>query len=195
MLGGAGLQLGREVKILERREDLSLLSLYYFKLGFIADPHRQAKSSHTLFLVAPGPAGLARVAVSTWPGALFFQELLVWRCPTPHPWEEQNLPMDQRFLIAVWRSLMVLWSGAAAAAAVFGDLGFGEEEESLILVRNILIASYCFVVVAVRCALASVSWKRVRPLFVAASDILSRWPSRAWREKSPVSAVAVANAS
>ena len=55
MLGGAGLQLGREVKILERREELSLDD---FKLGVRADPRRQAKSSQPLFLVAPGPAGL-----------------------------------------------------------------------------------------------------------------------------------------
>ena len=120
----------------DRREGLSLLSLYDFKLGFRADPHRQSKSSHPLFLVAPGTAGLARVAVSTWPGALFLQVPLVWRCPTPHPWEEQNPPMDQRFLIAVWRSLMILWSGAAAPTPVPGDLGFGEEEESLISVSN-----------------------------------------------------------
>ena len=65
MLGGAGLQLGREVKILERIDELSLLSLYHFNLGFRADPYRQAKSSHPLFLVAPGPAGLPQLAVST----------------------------------------------------------------------------------------------------------------------------------
>ena len=60
MIGGVGLQLGREVKVLLRIEDLSLLSLEFIKLVFKADPHRQAKSSHPLFLVAPGPAGLAR---------------------------------------------------------------------------------------------------------------------------------------
>ena len=136
IIGGAWIQLGREVKILERREELSLLSLYNFKLSFRADPYRQSKSSHPLFLVAPGPAGLDRVAVSTWPGALFLQVPLVWRCPTPHLWEEQNPPMNQRFLIAVWRSLMVLWSGVAALTPVPGDLGFGEEEKSLISVSN-----------------------------------------------------------
>ena len=47
---------------------------------------------------------------------------------------------------------------------------------------------------AVRRVLASVSWKRVRPLFVAALTILSRWPLRAWREKSLVGMVAVADA-
>ena len=47
--------------------------------------------------------------------------------------------------------------------------------------------------VAVRRALASVSWKRVRPLFVAAFTILLRWPSRAWRAKSSVGVVAVAD--
>ena len=65
MLGGAGLQLGREVKVLKRREELSLISLDFIKLGFKADPHRQAKSSQPLFLVAPEPAGLSRVALST----------------------------------------------------------------------------------------------------------------------------------
>ena len=64
-LWGAGLQLGREVKLLLRREYLSLLSLEFIKLVFKADPHRQAKSSQPLFLVALGPAGFARVAVST----------------------------------------------------------------------------------------------------------------------------------
>ena len=89
---------------------------------------------------------------------------------------------------------MVLWSGEAAPAPVLGDLVFGEEEESLILVINFLIASYCFVVVTMRRALVSVSWKRVRPLFVATSAILSMWPSRDWREKSLVGVVAVADA-
>ena len=56
MLGGAGLQLGREVKVLLRREDLSLISSECIKLVFKADSHRQAKSSQPLFRVAPGPA-------------------------------------------------------------------------------------------------------------------------------------------
>ena len=55
MIGGLGLQLGGEVKILGRREELSLED---FKLGFRADPHHQAKSSQPLFLVALGPASL-----------------------------------------------------------------------------------------------------------------------------------------
>ena len=62
--------------------------------------------------------------------------------------------MDQRFLIAVWRSLRVLWSGVVAPALVLGDLVLGEEEESLILVSNLLIALYFFEVVVVRHALA-----------------------------------------
>ena len=93
--------------------------------------------------MAPGRAGLPQVVVSTWPGALFLQELLVWRIPTPHPWEEQNPPMDQRFLIAVCRSLMVLW--LVAAAPVLGDLVFGEvfveEKEILISVSSFLTES------------------------------------------------------
>ena len=79
--------------------------------------------------------------------------------------------MDQRFLIAVWRSLRVFWSVVAAPAPVLGDLGLGEEEESLISLSNFLMASYFFEVVAVRRALASVSWKSVRPLLVASSAI------------------------
>ena len=89
---------------------------------------------------------------------------------------------------------MVLWSGVAAPAPVLGDLVLGGEEESLILVSSFLVASYCFEVMAVRRALASVIWNRVRPLFVAAFAILSRWSSRAWREKSPVGVVEVAEA-
>ena len=57
-LGGAGLQLGREVKVLLSREVLTLLFLEIIKLVFRADPRRQEKSSQPWFLVAPGPAGL-----------------------------------------------------------------------------------------------------------------------------------------
>ena len=46
---------------------------------------------------------------------------------------------------------------------------------------------------AFRRALALVSWKKVRLLFVAESAILLRWPSRAWMAKSPGVIVAVAN--
>ena len=155
-LVGAGLQLGGEVKVLLNREVLTLLILEIIKLVPRADPRRQVKSSQPWFLVAPGPAGLARVAVSTCPGALFLQDLLEWRWPTPHPWEEQNLPMEQRFFIAAWRSLRVFWS-LVAPAPVLGDLGLGEEEESYIFVSNFLMASYCLEVVAVRCAFSSVS--------------------------------------
>ena len=65
MLGGEGLQLGREVKVLLRREELSLLSLEFIKLVFKAYPHRQVNLSQPLFLVAPGPDELAQVEVST----------------------------------------------------------------------------------------------------------------------------------
>ena len=51
---------------------------------------------------------------------------------------------------------MVLWWVVAAPAPVLGDLVLGEEEESLIPVSNFLMASYCFEVVDVRRALASV---------------------------------------
>ena len=192
-LGGADLQLGREVKVLLSREDLSLLFLEIIKLVFKADPHRQAKLSQPFFLVAPGPARLAWVAVSTCPGALFLQELLEWRWLTPHLWEEQNPPMFRRFFISAGLSSRVVWS-LVAPAPVLGDLGLGEEEESFISVSNFLMASYCFEVMAVRRELASVSWKSVRPLLVAASAILSRSPSRAWRAKSPAGVVAVADA-
>jgi hypothetical protein len=52
-----------------------------------AVPPRQAdrKSSHPLLRVAPGPWGLARVALSTWPGLLPLQLALVWSGPTPQP--------------------------------------------------------------------------------------------------------------
>ena len=59
-------------------------------------------------------------------------------------------------------------------APVLGDLGLGEEEESFISVSNFLMASYCFEVMAVRRALALVSWKSVRPLLVTALAIRSR---------------------
>ena len=75
-LGGVVQQLGREVKILLSREELSLLYLESIKIFFRADPRRQAKSSQPWFLVAPGPSGLARVTVSTCLGDLFLQELL-----------------------------------------------------------------------------------------------------------------------
>ena len=74
-----------------------------------------------------------------------------------------------------------------------GYLVTGEAEDSLISVSSFLIASYFLVVVAVRRMLASVRWKRVRPLFVAASAILSRWPPRVWRAKSLVGVVAAAD--
>ena len=99
-LGGVGLQLGREVKVLLSRDVLSLLFLKIIKLVFIADPGSQAKSSEPWFLVASGPAGLVRLEVSTCPGGLFLQVLLACRWPTPHLWEEQNPPMDQQFFIA-----------------------------------------------------------------------------------------------
>ena len=81
--------------------------------------------------------------------------------------------MDQRFFIAAWRSLRVFWS-LVATAPVLGDLGLGYEEESYIYVRNFLMALYCFKIVAVIRVLASVSWKSVRPLLVAASATRSR---------------------
>ena len=61
-----------------------------------------------------------------------------------------------------------------APAPVLDDLGLGEEEESFISVRNFLMASYCFEVMAIRRALAPVSWKIVRPLLVVALAIWSR---------------------
>ena len=98
-LVGAGLQLGGEVKVLLSREVLTLLFLEIIKLVPRADPRRQVKASQPWFLVVPGPAGLDRVVVSTCPAILFLQVLLDWRWPTPHPWEEQNPPVIQRFFI------------------------------------------------------------------------------------------------
>ena len=63
-LGGAGIQLGREFAVLLKREELSVLSLEIIKLVFKADPHRQEKLPQPWFLMAPGPAGFARVEVS-----------------------------------------------------------------------------------------------------------------------------------
>ena len=54
--GGAGLQLGGEVKVLLSREVLTLLFLEIIKLVPRADPRRQVKSSQPWFFVAPGPA-------------------------------------------------------------------------------------------------------------------------------------------
>ena len=99
-IGWAGLQLGREVKVLLSREELSSPFLEIIKQVFRADPRRQAKSSQPWFLMAPGPSGLSRVRVSTCPGDLFLQELIERRWTTTHPWEKQNSPMDQRFFIA-----------------------------------------------------------------------------------------------
>ena len=99
-LGGAGLHLGGEVKVLLNREVLTLLILEIIKLCPRADPRRQVKASQPWFLVAPGPEGLERVSVSTCPAILFLQVLLEWRWPTPHPWEDQNPPTIQRFFIA-----------------------------------------------------------------------------------------------
>ena len=60
--------------------------------------------------------------------------MLEWRCPTPYPWEEHNPPMYQQFMIAAWRSLIVLWSGVALL--VPWDLVPGKEENSLISVGS-----------------------------------------------------------
>ena len=84
-----------------------------------------------------------------------------------------------------------LVGGGVAGAWGHGAWGGGVE---FYLGEHFLIASYCLVVVAVRRALALVSWKRVRPLFVATSSILSSWLSRAWTAKSPVGVVAAADA-
>ena len=97
--GGAGLQLGVEVKVLFSREVLTLLFLEIIKLVPRADPRRQVMSSQPWFLVAPGPAGFVLVVVSTCLIILFLQVLLEWRWRTPNPWEEQNLPTIQRFFI------------------------------------------------------------------------------------------------
>ena len=87
-LGGAGLQLGGEVKVLLNREVLTLLILEIIKLCPRADPCRQVKASQPWFLLLPGPAGLDQVAVSTCPAILFLQVLLECWWLTPQPWEE-----------------------------------------------------------------------------------------------------------
>ena len=62
--GGAGLQLGIEVKFLVPREVLTLLSLEIIGLFLNVDPCRQVKASRPWFFVFPGTVGLERVAVS-----------------------------------------------------------------------------------------------------------------------------------
>ena len=98
-LGGAGPQLGIEVKVLLNREVLNLLILEIIKLCPIADPSRQVKASQPWVLVFRGPAGLERVAVSTCPAILLLQVLLECWWLTPPPWEEQNPPTIQLFLL------------------------------------------------------------------------------------------------
>ena len=76
-LGGAGLQLGIEVKFLVTRKVLTLLSLEIIELFLIVDPCRQVRESQPWFFVFLGPAGLERVAVSMCPSSLFFLVALV----------------------------------------------------------------------------------------------------------------------
>ena len=137
-LGGAGLHLGGEVKVLLSRELLTLLILEIIKLVPRADPRRQVKSSQPWFLVAPGTAGFVQVAVLMCPAILFLRVLLEWRWPTPYLWEEQNPPTIQKFFISSRRSLMVCWS-SVAPAPVLDDLGLGGEEESFMSVSSFLI--------------------------------------------------------
>ena len=86
MLVGVGLQLGREVNFLMTSECLSLLGLEVIELFLKLDPRRQvAKESQPLFFVFPGPAGLARVAVSSCPGSLLLQVALECLKATPQP--------------------------------------------------------------------------------------------------------------
>ena len=51
-------------------------------------------------------------------------------------------------------------------------------------VNSFLIVCYCEEVAEARRVFASVSWESVVPLFVAASSIRSRRPSRAWSARS-----------
>ena len=76
-LGGAGLQLGIEVKFLVTREVLTLLSLEVIELFLIVDPCRQVEASQPWFFISPGPAGLDRVAVSMCLASLFLHVALV----------------------------------------------------------------------------------------------------------------------
>ena len=86
MLVGVGLQLGREVNFLITSECLSLLGLEVIELFLKLDPRRQvAKEYQPLFFVFTGPAGLARVAVSSCPGSLLLQAALECRKATPQP--------------------------------------------------------------------------------------------------------------
>ena len=53
-LGGAGLQLGGEVKVLLNREVLTLLIVEIIEMCPRADPRRQVKASQPWFLVRRG---------------------------------------------------------------------------------------------------------------------------------------------
>ena len=80
MMGGAGIQLGIEVKFLVTREFLSLLGLEIIKLFLNVDPCRQVmKASQPWFFVFLGPEGLAQVAESMWLARLFLQVALECR--------------------------------------------------------------------------------------------------------------------
>ena len=62
--GGVGLQPGLEYKVVFAVDAKSIFNLFTPSAG----PLRQVtKSSQPLFLFSPGPTGLERVAVLTWP--------------------------------------------------------------------------------------------------------------------------------
>ena len=82
------------------------------------------KSSQTLFVVLPGPAGCACVAVETWPSFLARQFSLVCFSLTPQPWVEQKSSQCQLLKIAASSWLVqrldsdVVTEGVESVAAV-----------------------------------------------------------------------------
>ena len=93
ILGGGGLHLG----VVESSATLILLlmlTLFEFRLSSLlcleVTCRQVQNSSHTLFLVAPGPAGVALVDEVTWPVPILRHKLLSWPLSNPHPWVEQK---------------------------------------------------------------------------------------------------------
>ena len=90
--GGVGLQPGLEYKVVFSVDAKTIFNIFTPS----AVPLRQVtKSSQPLFLLFPGPTGLERVAVLTWPPGspslvLFFHDILSWPGPSPQPCVEQN---------------------------------------------------------------------------------------------------------
>ena len=90
--GGVGLQPGLESKVVFAVDAKTIFNLFTPSAG---PPRQVTKSSQPLFLFFPGPTGLERVAVLTWPPGspslvLFLHDMLLCPGPSPQPCVEQN---------------------------------------------------------------------------------------------------------